>query len=120
LDYIHEKYDDVLVVVIESISATIKDAVDFKQYFMADIDSGWKKIIVDLADCNFIDSTFLGVFVVALKKLIEVGGDLRLVGVNADVHSMFQLSKWQNLFETFETMESLIKSYKVRPYHFLS
>jgi anti-anti-sigma factor len=57
------------------------DAEEFKKILFKDIQTGWRKIIIDLTECKFIDSTFLGTIVIALKKITELGGKLRLVGI---------------------------------------
>jgi anti-sigma B factor antagonist len=111
MEYIQEEHGDILLVTIESISATIKDAIEFKEFLLRDISAGWRKIIVDLSDCQFIDSTFLGALVVSLKRVAELGGDLRLLGVHDDVHSMFQLTRMHRVFELFKTREEAILSF---------
>ena len=110
-DYSQEKHGVVLVEIVNLTRATIKEAEEFKQRILNDIDTGWRKIIVDITDCEFIDSTFLGVLVVSLKRITGLGGDLRLVGIQAGVDSMFQLTRLYKVFETFETRERAIKSF---------
>ena len=89
MDFTQEKHGIVLVEVVNLTRATMKEAEEFKQIIRQDIESGWRKIIVDLSDCEFIDSTFLGVLVISLKRITGLGGDIRLVGVHSDVDSMF-------------------------------
>jgi anti-anti-sigma factor len=74
--------------------------------------TGWRKIIVDLSECEFIDSTFLGALVVSLKKVTGLGGDLRLVGFQPAVHSMFELTRMYRVFESFKTKDEALKSFE--------
>ena len=76
-----------------------------------DIQRGFKKIVVDLSSCEFIDSTFLGSLVVSLKKLTGLGGDLRLVGFQPAVHSMFELTRMYRVFESFKSIDEAVQSF---------
>ncbi len=111
MDFTKEKYNDVVVEVVNLSRATLKEAEEFKQTLVQDIEMGERKIIVDLNECEFIDSTFLGALVVSLKKITNLGGDLRLVGFQPAVHSMFELTRMYRVFEAFKTKEEAVKSF---------
>ncbi|MCH7962435.1 MAG: STAS domain-containing protein [Bacteroidetes bacterium] len=110
--FIKEEHNDVIVEVVDLNRATLSEADEFKQRLTENIENGYKKIIVDLTDCVFIDSTFLGALVISLKKITSLGGDLRLVGFQPAVHSMFELTRMYRVFETFKTKEDAILSFQ--------
>ncbi len=112
MDFIREKYNDVIVECVNLTRATLKEAEEFKKTLTQEIEMGTRKIIVDLTECEFIDSTFLGALVVSLKKITGLGGDLRLVGFQPAVHSMFELTRMYRVFEAFKTKEDAINSFK--------
>lgn len=111
MDFTKEVIEDITVENVELTRATLKEADEFKQILANDILRGARKIIVDLSECEFIDSTFLGALVVSLKKVTSVGGDLRLVGFQPAVHSMFQLTRMYRVFESYKSREEAIKSF---------
>jgi anti-anti-sigma factor len=111
MDFTKEIYGNVLLEVVNLTRATLKEAEEFKLILTADIESGWRKIVIDLTDCEFIDSTFLGALVVSLKKVTALGGDLRLIGFQPAVHSMFELTRMYRVFEAFKDREEAIKSF---------
>jgi anti-anti-sigma factor len=111
MDFSQEKHGIVLVEVVNITRATLKEAEDFKQVLLKDIELGWRKIVVDLTECEFIDSTFLGALVVSLKRITGLGGDLKLVGFQSAVSMMFQLTRMSRVFETFSSKEEAIKSF---------
>jgi anti-anti-sigma factor len=111
MDFIQEKHGAVIVEIVSITRATMKEAEEFKQILLKDIESGWRKIVVDLTDCEFIDSTFLGALVVSLKRITGLGGDLKLVGFQDAVNTMFQLTRMFRVFETFSTKEEAVKSF---------
>ena len=111
MDFFQEKHGVVIVEVVNLTRATLKEADGFKQILLKDIEIGWRKIVVDLTDCEFVDSTFLGALVVSLKRITGLGGDLKLVGFQSAVESMFQLTRLYRVFETFPTRDEAVKSF---------
>lgn len=112
-EYIKEELGDVVVEKVNLTRATLKEAEEFKKTLLNDIDDGNRKIIVDLSDCEFIDSTFLGALVVSLKKIATLGGDLKLVGFKPNVRSMFELTRMYRVFESYSTTEQALESFRL-------
>lgn len=106
-----EKHGDVVAVIVTLQRATLNEAEEFKKTLLAQLDSGVNKMVIDLAACEFIDSTFLGALVVTLKKITQTRGDLKLVGFQPAVQSMFELTRMYRIFEAFKTREEAIKSF---------
>lgn len=111
MDFEKTENNGVVVLNVNLVRATLKEAEEFKNILMNEISIGKKKIVVDLSICEFIDSTFLGSLVVALKKVTVSGGDMRLVGFQPAVSSMFELTRMYRVFESFKTREEAIKSF---------
>lgn len=112
MEFIREEKENVVVLTVKLKRATLVEAEEFKQTLVSDIQRGFQKIVVDLSSCEFIDSTFLGSLVVSLKKLTGLGGDLRLVGFQPAVHSMFELTRMYRVFESFKSVDEAVKSFK--------
>lgn len=51
-----------------------------------------KKIIFDLTGVSHIDSTGIGIIVMAAGKVKEAGGELRLAGINSHVEHILKLT----------------------------
>lgn len=111
MEFKKEIYDNVLVEIVNLERATLKEAEQFKKVLIEDIKDGNKNLVVDLNSCEFIDSTFLGALVVSLKKATSLGGDLKLVGFQPAVNSMFELTRLHRVFEAFRTREDAVASY---------
>jgi anti-anti-sigma factor len=111
MDFINEKHGSVIVEKVNLTRATLKEAEAFKSFLYQSIEEGWQKIVVDLSECEFIDSTFLGALVVALKKVTAHGGDMKLVGFQPAVNSMFELTRMYRVFESYKSKEEAIQSY---------
>lgn len=111
MDYLQEVHEDVVVQVVDLTRATLKEADEFKYTLTRNIEKGYRKIVVDLSMCEFLDSTFLGALVVTLKRVTAMGGDVRLVGFHPAVHSMMELTRMHRVFESFPTKEEAIRSF---------
>ncbi len=111
MDFIREEHGSVLIEKVNLSRATLKEAENFKSFLITDIEEGWLKIVVDLSECEFIDSTFLGALVVSLKRVTASGGDIRLVGFQPAVNSMFNSTRMYRVFESFKSREDAIESY---------
>ncbi len=111
MDFNKENFGDVVVEVVNLSRATLKEAELFKKTLTEDIELGARKLIVDLSECEFIDSTFLGALVVSLKKITALGGDMKLVGFQPSVHSMFELTRMHRVFEAYPSKQEAIESF---------
>lgn len=112
MDFIVEDLDNNICLITVNISrATLGEAEKFKTLLFEKIQIGIKNVIADLSLCEFIDSTFLGSLVVSLKKTTSKGGDLRLIGFQSGVETMFELTRMCRVFESFKTKEEAINSF---------
>lgn len=90
--------------------ATLKEADSFKQIIELDMKDGWKQILIDLSECDYIDSTFIGTLVISLKKVKNAGGTLKLIGFQPGVEAMFELTRMYRVFEIYKSREEAIKA----------
>ena len=88
----------------------LNNAVLFRNFLFKLIDEGNKDLIINLLACKTIDSTFLGSLVAALKKVSSLGGSLKLVS-NENINSwLFVVTKMDNVFEIYGTLDDAVKS----------
>ena len=111
MSIVQEEHGSIIVEVVSLKRATLAQAEAFKTILFQDIETGWRKIIIDLMDCEFIDSSFLGSMVIALKKIKSLGGNLRLVGVQPEVMNMLLLTRVDGIFDIYETKEEALESF---------
>lgn len=106
-----ERFNDILVESVNFDRATIGEANLLKEKITRAIEEGYNKIIIDISSCEYIDSTFLGVLVMALKRVARENGDVRLVGFKPAVHAMFELTRMFRVFQTYSNLPKAIKSF---------
>ncbi len=83
---------------------------EFKQAVLDEVDLGARLVIVDFAASPYIDSSGLGALVSLGKHLRELGGDLRLAGLNDDLRTLFELTRLDALFPLFATRADAVAS----------
>ena len=108
-DFIKELYEDVVIEVVNIERATLKEAIDFKTILSSEIDNGCIKMIIDLSACNYMDSTFLGTMVVALKKIKSMNGKLVLISPKTFAYDMLHITGTIKLFDVFDSMEEALQ-----------
>ncbi len=102
---------DVVVEVVNLSRATNKEAAQLKKILEQDIDAKIRKIIVDLSQCEFIDSTFLGVLVLSLKSCAKIGGDIRLVKPAEVAKSLMEKAGTLNVFNLYNSLDEAVQSF---------
>jgi anti-sigma B factor antagonist len=92
----------------------IEVAADFRALLLSLIEQGHRRLIIDLADVGFIDSSGLGALVSALKTLkrSDNGGDVRLARVQAPVVSLLEIIRLNRVFTTYASVEQAVQSYQ--------
>ena len=98
---------------VNTSSATILEALEFKNVLDQDIEEGNHNIILDLSKCDFLDSTFIGVLVVTWKRLKARGGKLKLVKPGNFAKSVFHLTGTIEIFENYDTVDEALSSFVV-------
>jgi anti-sigma B factor antagonist len=84
-------------------------ATDFKGKMIDRINAGNKRIVLDLAGVDFIDSSGLGAIVSSLKSIGD-DGDLVISGINDTVMTLFRLTRMNRVFQIFSTEEEALKA----------
>jgi len=78
-DFVIKIVDEIVVVKVDIVIATHRDAKPLWDEFESKLLFNRKKVVIDLSFCNNVDSTFLGMLVKILRKLNEKDGKLVLV-----------------------------------------
>ncbi len=104
--------NEILVVNISEQRATVEISSILKEELLEKIEEGNRNVIVDLSSSDFVDSSFLGALVAGLKKATMKSGDLKIVGLQAPVRAMFELTRLYRIFDIFDTQEEAINSFE--------
>ena len=73
---------------------------------------GQKKILLNLGDVSYIDSSGLGSLVSGYTSLTNQQGQLKLVNLTRKVHDLLQITKLLTVFEVFDDEATAITSFR--------
>lgn len=91
----------IVTVNAERIDAAI--AIQFKEDMRVETNGGPDRVILDLSEVKFIDSSGLGAIVAAMKQLGE-GRQLDLAGLSPMVDKVFRLTRMDTVFTLFPSL----------------
>ena len=107
---IHVK--DVYVIAVNLTRSTLNEASAFRKILEQEISSGHSKLVIDLSRCDYIDSTFFGAIIIALKMMKDKGYKLKVVQPANREEDIFTTRNLLRLFELYGTREEAIKSFE--------
>ena len=71
-----------------------------------------KKILLNLADVDYIDSSGIGELVSAFTTVRNQGGELKLLNLTKKVHDLLQITKLYTVFDIKDDEAVAIQSFK--------
>jgi anti-sigma B factor antagonist len=76
------------------------------------LSKGQKKILLNLGDVNYIDSSGIGELVSAYTTVKNQGGELKLLNLTKKVHDLLQITKLYTVFDVRDDETSAVKSFR--------
>jgi anti-sigma B factor antagonist len=76
------------------------------------IGKGEKKILLNLGDVTYIDSSGIGELVSAFTTVRNQGGELKLLKLTKKVHDLLQITKLYTVFDVKDDETQAISSFK--------
>jgi anti-sigma B factor antagonist len=71
-----------------------------------------KKIILNLADVNYIDSSGIGELVSTYTTVTSSGGQLKLLNLTNKIQELLAITKLLTVFQVFENEPAALASFK--------
>jgi anti-anti-sigma factor len=113
MNFSEEKKGEIFIEKINLKRPSAKEAGEFKTLLLSKINNSTKKILIDLSDCEYMNSSFLGTIIFIYKTLSESGGQLKLVTSNTDIKILLEITGVDKLIEAYGTKKEALKSFKV-------
>jgi len=73
---------------------------------------GQKKILLNLGDVSYIDSSGIGELVSAFTSVRNQGGELKLLNLTKKVHDLLQITKLYTVFDVKDDEATAIAAFK--------
>ncbi len=72
---------------------------------------GNKKVLLNLGEVSYIDSSGIGELVSGFTTVTNSGGQLKLVGLSKRVKDLLQITKLYTVFEAFDDETEAVRSF---------
>jgi anti-sigma B factor antagonist len=105
-----ETIGDVTVVVLPGEQLDAGNAKEFKRD-VAPLLEPCRKVIFDLGELRFVDSSGLGAILSCLRQLNAKGGDLKLCAMTKPVRALFELVRMHKIFEIHTTKDEALRAF---------
>ena len=89
-----------------------EDTEQFRTRMQELIQSGAKKILLNMGNVNYIDSSGVGELVRAYASAGTQGGQLKLLGLTRKIHDLLMVTKLLTVFEAHENEKQAIESFR--------
>ena len=76
------------------------------------VSQGQKRILLNLAQVSYIDSSGLGALVSGYTTITSQAGQLKLLNLTSKVQDLLQITKLLTVFEVFTDEASAVRSFK--------
>ena len=76
---------------------------------------GSKRIILNLADVSYLDSSGLGELIGSHTTVTTAGGEMKLLNLAKRVHDLLKITKLYTVFEAFEDEATAVASFGAPP-----
>lgn len=86
------------------------DATALKESIRDYVNANKKKVVIDLAEVDWMNSTGLGIMISCLKTVKEAGGDLKLSNVTDKIKSLLTITKLVTVFDSYDSTDEAVKA----------
>ena len=107
----NREVDDVTIVDISGQITLGDETGRLRATVAALVDKGKKKIVLNLAEVSYIDSSGVGELVGSYTTVRSHGGELKLLNLNKKVHDLLQVTKLYTIFDIKDNEFTAIKSF---------
>ena len=90
-------------------------APELKQVLTEAIEQGKRRVVVDLTETTFLDSTALGVLIGAVKRLRSNDGGLAIVNVDRNIQKTFEITGLDQVFALLPSRDEALRAVDEAP-----
>lgn len=106
-----EKNDKYSLISVRINSATIEHADEFKALFEELMIDDFQHLVIDLTECDFIDSTFMGALVRSHKEMLRKEGDVRIVCTGKVKFLLHDVTHLSSVIQIFDTIAEAVSDF---------
>jgi len=110
MEVVMQEYGDIVSFKPNVSRLDASQAVEFKDNLLQQVTVGKIRLLLNLSEVTFIDSSGLGAIISALRR-VGVKGDVKLCCVADQVMEMLRLTRLDKVLEVFDSEETGIANF---------
>jgi anti-sigma B factor antagonist len=103
-----EKHDGRTIIGLKEERLDAHNSGDLRDRILKLLESGETRLVIDLSEVRFIDSSGLGALLSGYKNATLRSGSFVLAGLQPRVQSMFELTRLHRVFEIYPNVEGAL------------
>jgi len=112
MGFVKEQQKGVTIIKVEDERLDSMIAPQLKSELLFLANDGVKKVIIDLAQVSYADSSGLGSFLFGFRQLKSIGGKLKLFGANDRIMSLVRIARLDGILRNYHDREEAISSFE--------
>ena len=112
IDFSTRQSDDITIVDLKGRITLGEGSVTVRDTVHDLLSKGQTRILLNLGDVNYIDSSGIGELVSAYTAAKKHGGELKLLNLTKKVNDLLQITKLYTVFDVKDDEPSAVKSFK--------
>lgn len=104
--------DSVTVVDLSGRITLGEGCAQLRELIRGEVGKGNKRVLLNLADVTYIDSSGIGELVSAFTAVSNQGGQLKLLNLTKKVHDLLQITKLYTVFDVHDDEVKAITSFE--------
>ena len=113
MNFKSEIINGILVLTIYLTRATASIAEILKKKLYEEIEKGHNRIVINLSNVDFTDSSFLGALLAAQKYALEHEGGIAVTDLKPQVKNVFEVTYMNKIFRVFDTADKAIEDFNL-------
>ncbi|MEA1947184.1 MAG: STAS domain-containing protein [Thermodesulfobacteriota bacterium] len=112
MELIKRKVGDILVVGFAETGPLEASNVGPFRETMANLVENTTKLLIDIGNVTFLDSSGLGALVAIWKSISSRDGEVKLCRIDPSVRTVFELTRIHRILEIYDTEEEALANYQ--------
>ncbi len=107
----HSKTDSVTLLSLKGTIVAGKDSETLSEMVTQFLEAGETRILLDLAQVNFIDSTGIGAIIRVHSAAMRKGAWVKLLHLTKRVYDVLQITRLSSVFEIYDDLGKALASF---------
>ena len=112
MNYSVSEQDDIIIISLTGKIMGGPEATEINEKFNQLIDDKNLKVVIDLSEVEWMNSSGLGILIGAVSLYKNNDGQLRILNVSDRIQNLLKITKLAGIFETSNSLEEAVSSFK--------